>query len=55
MQLLANMIRIMFLDDTYENSITFFKLKNKLVVAVGIDKSDTDLVGTWRVCNWKKR
>ena len=44
MQLLANMIRRMSLDNTYEGSIMFCKLENKLLVDVGIDKSDKDLV-----------
>ena len=46
MQLLVNMIWRLFLDDVWEDSITFFILENKLVVVVGIDKSDKDLVGT---------
>ena len=46
MQLLVDMIWRLFLDDVWEDSITFCILENKLVVVVGIDKSDKDLVGT---------
>ena len=53
-QLIANMIRRMFLDGAYEESFSFSSLNDKLVVAIGIDKSDKDLVGTMRICNRKK-
>ena len=44
MQLLANMIRRIIFDDEYEDSIMVFTLENKLVVAMGIDKSNKDLI-----------
>ena len=50
-QLLINMIRRIFLDDAYKSSFSFSSVKDKLVVAIDIEKSNTDLVGTWRVCN----
>ena len=53
-QLVANMIRRMYLDDAHEDSFSFSSLKDKFVVAIGIDKSDKDLVGTMRICNRKK-
>jgi hypothetical protein len=50
-QLLANMMRRMFLDNTFQESIEFSSLVDMLVVSVGFDKSDSDFVGTWRPCN----
>ena len=50
-QLLGNMFRRMFLDNTVEKSIDFSSLEDMLLVAVGFDKSDSDFVGTWRPCN----
>ena len=44
----------MYLDGAYENSFSFTSVKDKLAVAIGINKSDKDLVGTWRICNRKK-
>ena len=50
-QLLGNMLRRMFLDNSVQPSISFSSLTNVIVVAVGFDKSDSDFVGTWRACN----
>ncbi len=35
------------------NSYTFSSLRNMIVVSIGFDKSDSDFIGTWRVCNRK--
>ena len=53
-QIIANMVRCMHLDNAKEESSTFFSLRGKIIVAVGIDKSGKDLVGTVRVCNRRK-
>ena len=50
-QLLANMLRRMFLDNSYEDSIVFSSKKNKLAVSIVFNRSDKDFVGTWRPCN----
>jgi hypothetical protein len=52
--LLAKMIRRMYLDGSYVESYSFCSLRSVLVVAVGFDKSDSDFIGTWRVCNRRK-
>ena len=49
--LLETMINRTLLDGTYQNSFLFSSLHDTIVVAAGIDKSENDLVGTWRVCN----
>ena len=49
--LLSLMLHRMFLDDMYRKSLSFSTLDDMYVVAVGFDKSDSDFVGTWRVCN----
>ena len=41
-QNLANMSRRMFLDDGYEESISFSFLDDKLADSIGFDKSDKD-------------
>ena len=46
-QLLANMIRQIFLDNAYKESFSFSSMMEKLVVSIGIDKSDKDLIATW--------
>ena len=51
MDLLALMMRRMFMDGGFRESSSFCSLANQLVVSVGFDKSDTDFIGTWRVCN----
>ena len=53
-KLLANMMRRMFLDNSFEDSIDFCSLSEMLIVSVGFDKSDSDFVGTWRPCNRRK-
>ena len=53
-QLLANMIRLVVVDNAWEDSFSFSSLRDKVVVAMGIDKSDLDLIQTIRVCNRKK-
>ena len=53
-QLIAAMLRRMFLDNTYQKSQEFSSLQDMLVVSIGFDKSDSDFVGTMRPCNWKK-
>ena len=53
-QLLANMITRMYLDHTYEKSFTFSSLTHVIVIAIGIDKSDKDLVGIGCICNERK-
>ena len=53
-QLLANMIRLVIVDNAWEDSFSFSSLRDKVVVAMGIDKSDLDLIQTIRVCNRKK-
>ena len=50
-QLLANMLRRMFLDNSYKDSIVFSSKKNKLAVSIVFNRSDKDFVGTWRPCN----
>ena len=45
-QLLANMMRRIFLDNTFENSFQFSLLVDMIVDSVGFDKSDSDFVGT---------
>ncbi len=49
--LLGLMLRRLVLDGTMEESFLFSSLENKIVVAIGFDKSDSDFVGTWRICN----
>ena len=49
--LLETMINRMLLDGTYQDSFMFSSLHDTIVVVAGIDKSEHDLVGTWRVCN----
>ena len=53
-QLLANMIRFVIVDDAWEDSFLFSSLRNTVVAAMEIDKSDSDLIQTIRVCNCKK-
>jgi hypothetical protein len=52
-QLLENMIRRMFMDNTFQESYSFSSLVDQIVISVGFDKSDSDFVGTWRPCNRK--
>ena len=52
-QLLENMIRRMFMDNTFQDSYSFSCLVDQILVSVGFDKSDSDFVGTWRPCNRK--
>ena len=52
--LLGLMIKRMFLDGAYVESSLFSSLSNKIVVSIGFDKSDSDFIGTWRVCNRRK-
>ena len=44
----------MHLDSAKEESSVFCSLQGKIIVAVGIDKSNKDLVGTVWVCNRRK-
>ena len=53
-QLLANVIRLVIVDDAREDSFSFFSLRDTVVVAMGRDKLDSDLIQTIRVCNRKK-
>ena len=53
-QLLANMLRRVYLDGAYEESFSFSSMKKEIVVAIGTDKSDINLVGTWIIGNQKK-
>ena len=52
-QLLANMIKRMFLDNTFQDSQDFSLLINLIIIYIGFDKSDSDFVGTWCPCNCK--
>ena len=51
MQLIANLLRRLHLEGKYQSSIEFSALENKLVIVIGIDKSDSDVVVTVRICN----
>ena len=53
-QLIANMIHCMNLDGAKEASSTWCSLRDKIIVAIGIDKSDKDLVRTVHMCNRQK-
>ena len=44
----------MHLDGAKEESSIFCSLRGNIIVAIGIDKSDKDLVGTVRMCNRRK-
>ena len=52
--LLGNMIQRVIKEGSFEESFTFSSLKNMIVVAAGLDKSYSDFIGTWRVCNRKR-
>ena len=43
-QLLANMLRHMFLDQSYKNSINFSSMEDKLAISIGFDKSNKDFL-----------
>ena len=53
-QLLENMLRRMFMDNTFQDSSEFSSLNNKIVISIGFNKSDSNFLGTWRPCNRKK-
>ena len=38
------------MDNTFQESYLFSSLADQTVVSVGFDKSDSDVVGTWRPC-----
>ena len=45
------MIRLAYMEQSMADSFSFSSLKDMIVVSIGFDKSDTDFIGTWRVCN----
>jgi len=49
-QLLANIIKRMFLDNTFQISQDVSSLINMILISVGFDKSDSDFVRTWCPC-----
>ena len=51
MQLFCNMMVRVLLDAKYEPSQMFSNLRDKVVTVIGIDKSDSDLALTIRICN----
>ncbi len=51
--LLCQMLRRLVLDGSSEDSQDFSSLQNMIVVSIGFDKSDSDFIGTWRICNRK--
>ena len=51
LDLLASMLRRMFMDGGFRASQSVSSLLNQLIVTVGFDKSDSDFIGTWRICN----
>ena len=54
MQLFCNMMVRVFLDAKYESSQMFSNPRDKVVTVIGIDKTDSDLVLTIRICNRKQ-
>ena len=55
LELLANMMRRMFLNNSFQKSVEISSLVDMLVVSVGFDKSNWDFVGTWWPCNRRNR
>ena len=55
MQLFCKMLTSLLVDvkEKFQPSQVFSKLQNKIVIVIGIDKSDSDLVLTIRICNRK--
>jgi len=51
LDLLVLMLRRMFMDGGFRASQSVVSLSNQLIVTVGFDKSDSDFIGTWRICN----
>ena len=52
-RLLDNMIKRMFLDNTFQDNQDFSPLIDMIVVSVGFDKSYLECIGTWCPCNRK--
>ena len=45
------MICLVIVDDAWKDFFEFSSLRHEVVAAMGIDKTDSDLIHTIRVCN----
>ena len=54
MQLFCNMMAKLLIDGRFQASQSFSNLEDKIVVVIDLDKSDSDIVLTIRICNRKE-